>query len=1513
MHFVNANGSNVGTLELIQGRRLKLSLAGNSPFSQQQQQIEFNETDSQFLLHDLDLDIDACVQALIDRIFTRIQFDPSREYILITYHDQMLKLKNLKQKFLQPSAKKLRLQSNKNTPADRLSNRTISEEQITTLTQWLDQLNRQKLINITEQNDIVILPNGEDDQEQQIFINHDDVDVYMENKINTSKPTEDAEIIGMNDIARILLTFDYVQYDGKEFSFGSERIALDRNELLWLRSIIRGVRPEGQNRETEVDLFDGENNQILRVPYEHMPPTNNPQVVADYLFRNGHVRYDVDTGNYAYRYVPPDIPLDDDDDSPERLGQRQVLSSHIRQIHVDEENELVELEFVHDSNQRLELPSRWYRQALAHQFDRGYIIDMLLANGGVIDGDTFIFNGRSYSLQVPRVSSGSSTNLANLQTLKLSSKQKQEVLERYVELINQQDGIKRDNNGELLLLENLDDGSQLYFTPEHSQYIQQNQFRRQDVVRILQKHGQIKQDEFGNWLLYYNNRYIQLPSSIIPANLAGPANSKSNVLRSLGQRFSRQTPPSSDDDARFRARLAEESQAEFIERYHGTIDYMYRHGLIICNRRLKLVQLHFSNQTLSIPLDQLRGVVDTRLLSNAGENVLPFGSFQLSQWLLNHSDTISNTREGYIQLTHKNKTYDFPLINPEAHPPLSQSPLSAIIRRFGLTSREQSLLSKIDLSLPENQRRCAEHLLLKLDQFGGINIDNETRELILSMTPNNDQKLIINNPVLPVTKQTLVDYLISHGRFSLNNERTYIDYRHYDDGRVYRFDSYIRDWDEALGETNEQRILRILGEILSLNGRFLQRADRQIIISLRNGERFVIPKYIGAQLMGPVNGQTIAELLVQHADDIYEEQDGKYLVIRLADQTLRLQQQRQLMSGKSSTAPSSKSAVDPKLKLLFPFNKSLREIPKTPSSSTLNTQPPDASNGYAIDPLLMLATYIHRAASIYQDDFGRLVIKMNEDEIVVPRIEAINAIETINTSPHRTGTIVARLIDRIGKVQSNRAGGLIITIGRSSFELSKELIERANQLHRETFDVENDLSVQDQDLLQSGLNGSMTLSSRYNRQPNGSAVLPLLRQSKSVGSLSTSTIGHPWFTDDQQMLYSKDGRGDPRYLNLDNYSLAWQKEAHKHGVDCEVRTLKNVAPYLDVLGYVENDPKKSVTINELTRLHPEMLHQGKINDLPYLTQLENDRAQVQTTLCPKPRILVIPDDETMLSSNRKTRFYVQYMYEHDAVLGTDPAYVMMLPSRYPVRPTRPQLIAPHHYRDISLRDAPVYVHRKGEGEVYHENLAQYLSAEHPDLSPRTIRRMLKFTNRDEYLEYLSTKMPSNDAERLVRESEEPPGEAPSRFVSVTTRTSNSRTNLAENDDEEIDEEYEDQFNENDNRRAIVSPRTYYNLQNGAQNIYEDQRPTVIYQNTSAQRPTTTIVSNSKLVERSPSTSSLGSDMLIANTFPARRTVLGAAASSNIPNSRNNTNRSTNNPLSSLTDENYGRPVVRGPL
>ncbi|CAF4395670.1 unnamed protein product, partial [Rotaria magnacalcarata] len=288
LHFVNANGSNVGTLELIQGRRLRLSLTNNSPFSQQQQQLEFNEEDTRLLYEELNLDIDACAEHLIDLVFDRIEFDNDKQHILIYYHNQMLKLKNFKQKLLQPATKKLRLTSNKTSRTESPTRTSLNEEHVNTLTQWLDQLNRQGLITITEQNDIVVLPNGEDDQ-QQILINHDDVDKYMEQKLSAATPGDEAEVIVMNDIARILLLYKYVHFSEGQLIFGSQRIALDRNELLWLRSIIRGVRMEELNRETAIDLFDGENTQALHIPYEHMPPTNDPYIVANYLYQNGSV------------------------------------------------------------------------------------------------------------------------------------------------------------------------------------------------------------------------------------------------------------------------------------------------------------------------------------------------------------------------------------------------------------------------------------------------------------------------------------------------------------------------------------------------------------------------------------------------------------------------------------------------------------------------------------------------------------------------------------------------------------------------------------------------------------------------------------------------------------------------------------------------------------------------------------------------------------------------------------------------------------------------------------------------------------------------------------------------------------------------------------------------------------------------------------------------------------------------------------------------------------------------
>jgi len=327
-------------------------------------------------------------------------------------------------------------------------------------------------------------------------------------------------------------------------------------------------------------------------------------------------------------------------------------------------------------------------------------------------------------------------------------------------------------------------------------------------------------------------------------------------------------------------------------------------------------------------------------------------------------------------------------------------------------------------------------------------------------------------------------------------------------------------------------------------------------------------------------------------------------------------------------------------------------------------------------------------------------------------MDAVNAIEAINASPNRTGTIIARLINRIGKVQSTKSGGLVITIGKSAFELSKEEIDLT--LQNQSFKI-------------------------INPQSNISPNLPLLQHSKSVDSLSSSPIGHAEFTDDQQMLYTKD-----RYSNLPS---------------------------------------------------------------------RNERPSTQTSL----RFIIIPDNDTISSSNRPTRFYVQ---------ETNSA------SRDSVQP---QLINPQQYQDIALREASVYIRRQGEEEIYYENLAQYLSTKQSYLSSRTVRRMLAFSSRDEYFAYLIKKMSVVKAEQLVQQSED---SSSSRYISRKSQLSNEE--------------------------RPKSPTSYYNVQNGTtisqSNLYDQEDIRYNFP--------------SKFSVRSPSSSSLGSDMLIANTFPSPRTILG---------------------------------------
>ncbi|CAF0965540.1 unnamed protein product [Adineta ricciae] len=539
----------------------------------------------------------------------------------------MSKLKSLKQKFIRTkSTEKHHLVLNHGHSSRAPSERDgLDENHVNLLTNWLEQLNRERLITRTDQNDIVIMPGGKHDQAQQIFINYNDIDSYMKTRGNQDLDPNEADMINMLDIARILLRFEYVQESSGQLSFMAHTIALDSNELQWLMSIIRDVRPNSETFETDIKLYDGESTQTLSVPYEHMTPTDDVRTVAIYLFQNGHIRYDAETGSYAYRYIEPDVLLDEKTKSPERIRQHHLLSYHIRQVYVDKQNKRVEVEFIHEPERYLVLPTHWYYRAEEHDFDRNYIIDILLANGGRVEHDKFIFNNETYSLREARNirTTSARTQSTMMKILNLTPRQKHDLIRCYVDLVIENDGTKQDESNELVVLENPTDGHHLYFTPEHSQLIRQNQFQRQDVIHILVKNSQIRLDESGSWLLYYNKQHIKLPSSIIPSSSTITASEPSVSLQDISEAMA----------------AVHDVQSDNFEQYHRIIDYMCRHGLITWDKKAKLIRLYFTDQILLLPMDHLRSILDLRIVSSAvaHDNVLPFRSRQLSHWLLNNS------------------------------------------------------------------------------------------------------------------------------------------------------------------------------------------------------------------------------------------------------------------------------------------------------------------------------------------------------------------------------------------------------------------------------------------------------------------------------------------------------------------------------------------------------------------------------------------------------------------------------------------------------------------------------------------------------------------------------------------------------------------------------------------------------------------------------------------------------------------------------------------------------------
>jgi len=154
------------------------------------------------------------------------------------------------------------------------------------------------------------------------------------------------------------------------------------------------------------------------------------------------------------------------------------------------------------------------------------------------------------------------------------------------------------------------------------------------------------------------------------------------------------------------------------------------------------------------------------------------------------------------------------------------------------------------------------------------------------------------------------------------------------------------------------------------------------------------------------------------------------------------------------------------------------------------------------------------------------------------------------------------------------------------------------------------------------------------------------------------------------------------------------------------------------------------------------------------SQLHSWQQTLQQSDKMKPRIILITDEERILAADRKCKVYVQYMYENESVLGSHPAYMLMLPNRGPVSPTRPLMLTPKQLGgrkapEIALREAPVYVYH-GNGSAYFENIAQYLAGDQPKLSPSSVQKILQFANMAEFEHYLEAKLTREKAKKIAQ-------------------------------------------------------------------------------------------------------------------------------------------------------------------
>lgn len=175
-------------------------------------------------------------------------------------------------------------------------------------------------------------------------------------------------------------------------------------------------------------------------------------------------------------------------------------------------------------------------------------------------------------------------------------------------------------------------------------------------------------------------------------------------------------------------------------------------------------------------------------------------------------------------------------------------------------------------------------------------------------------------------------------------------------------------------------------------------------------------------------------------------------------------------------------------------------------------------------------------------------------------------------------------------------------------------------------------------------------------------------------------------------------------------------------------------------------PKERLELKQQYLLTPRYLKDG------WEKQLNRKPNKMQ------PRIILINDDERIITAKKNCNVYVQYIHENDGVIGADPMYQFMLPDCGPTKPSRPLLITPRHIKSVSrhlpnppaemaLREAPVFVYHQ-EGSQFFENIAQYLAGRQPKLSPKTVRKILQFADMKEFEEYLASKLTREEALKI---------------------------------------------------------------------------------------------------------------------------------------------------------------------